>query len=237
MIRVTIWNEYRHELESEEIRAVYPKGIHGAIAEALGGEDFAVRCATLDMPEHGLTQEVLDETDVLFWWGHCAHHEVQDAIVDRVQERVLNGMGLICLHSAHASKVLHRLLGTRTLRLRWRDDGDLNRLWVVTPGHPIAAGLGDYFETPHDETYGEQFEIATPEELVFITWYPGGEVFRSGCCWRRGQGRIFYFQPGHETYPIYHQPEIQTVLRNAARWAAPTATHIPATNYQKKIEA
>ena len=236
MIRVTIWNEYRHEQEDEAIRAVYPQGIHGAVAVALDGADFAVRTATLDMPEHGLTQQVLDDTDVLFWWGHGAHEEVQDAIVDRVQERVLEGMGLVCLHSGHDSKIFRRLMGTRTGRLRWRDDGELNRLWVVEPGHPIAAGLGDFFDIPHDETYGERFEIPAPEELVFITWYPGGEVFRSGCCWRRGQGRVFYFQPGHETDPVYYQPEVQLVLRNAARWAAPTATHTPFAGYCGKRE-
>lgn len=237
MIRVTIWNEYRHEKESDAVRAAYPEGIHRAIAKALDGQEFTVRFATLDMPEHGLTQEILDGTDVLFWWGHCAHQEVQDAIVDRVQDRVLDGMGLICLHSAHASKIMHRMMGTRTSRLRWREDGELNRLWVIEPSHPIAAGLGDYVDIPHDETYGEHFEIPAPDELVFITWYPGGEVFRSGCCWRRGQGRVFYFQPGHETLPIYCQPEVQLILRNAARWAAPTATRIPFTGHCQKIES
>jgi len=236
MIRVTIWNEFRHEQEVKEIRAVYPEGIHGAIAKALNSPDFTVRTATLDMPEHGLTQQVLDDTDVLFWWGHCAHHEVQDVVVDRVQARVLDGMGLVCLHSAHASKVMQRLMGTRTDRLRWRDDGELNRLWVLEPSHPIAAGLGEYFEVPNDETYGEHFEIPAPDELVFITWYPGGEVFRSGCCWRRGQGRIFYFQPGHETAPVYDQPEVQMVLRNAARWAKPTATRTPHNGHCQRVE-
>ncbi|MCL2545013.1 MAG: ThuA domain-containing protein [Clostridia bacterium] len=236
MIRVTIWNEYRHEREEEAIGAVYPEGIHGAIAVALGGADFAVRTATLDMPEHGLTQQVLDDTDVLFWWAHVAHEEVQDAVVDRVHARVLDGMGLVCLHSGHGSKLFQRLMGTRTGRLRWRDDGELNRLWVLEPGHPIAAGLGDFFDIPHDETYGEHFEIPAPDELVFVTWHPGGEVFRSGCCWRRGQGRVFYFQPGHETDPVYRQAEVQLALRNAARWAAPVAPRTPFTGYCGKRE-
>lgn len=236
MIRVTIWNEYRHEREEDAIRAVYPEGIHNAIASALEGQAFTTRTATLDMPEHGLSQQVLDETDVLIWWGHRAHQEVQDTVVDRVQARVLDGMGLICLHSAHASKVFQRMMGTRTHRLRWRDDGELNRVWVIEPGHPIAEGLGDYFDIPHDETYGEHFEIPSPDELVFVTWHPGGEVFRSGCCWQRGQGRIFYFQHGHETEPVYYQPEVRLVLRNAARWAAPVATRAPFTGHCERIE-
>jgi len=236
MIRVTVWNEYRHELETEEVRAVYPEGIHSAVSKALDGPEFTVRTATLDMPEHGLTRQVLDDTDVLFWWGHMAHQEVQDGIVERVLERVLDGMGLVCLHSAHASKVMRRLLGTRSDRLRWREDAERSRLWVLEPSHPIAAGIGDYFEVPRDETYGEHFEIAAPDELVFVTWCPGGEVFRSGCCWRRGQGRIFYFQPGHETFPVYYQPEVKLVLRNAAMWAAPTSTRTPFTGHCVKIE-
>lgn len=238
MIRVTIWNEYRHEHTDEAVRAIYPEGIHAAIAQFLGKEaDYTVRTATLDMPEHGLTQAVLDDTDVLLWWGHIAHEEVADAIVDRVQQRVLDGMGLICLHSAHASKIFHRMMGTRTLNLRWREDEELCRLWVMDPAHPIAAGLSDYVDIPHEETYSEHFEIPAPDELVFISWFPGGEVFRSGCCWRRGLGRVFYFQPGHETFPIYKQAEIQTILRNAVRWAAPAATYKPFSGHCTRIEA
>lgn len=236
MLRITIWNEYRHEKQEEAVRAVYPEGIHATLQNVLASGDCAIRTATLDEPECGLTQAILDETDVLLWWGHVAHGEVPDAIVDRVQQRVLDGMGLICLHSAHASKIFHRLMGTRTLSLRWRDDGELCRLWVMDPAHPIAAGLSDYIDIPHDETYGEHFEIPTPDELVFVSWFPGGEVFRSGCCWRRGLGRVFYFQPGHETFPIYEQPEVRQILRNAVRWAAPTATYVPFKDHCQRLE-
>ena len=221
-IRVTVWNEFRHEITQPDVKAVYPEGIHRVIADFLGKEqDMVTRTATLDEPEHGLTQEVLDATDVLLWWGHMFHDEVQDEIVDRVVARVYEGMGLIVLHSGHASKVFQRLMGTPTGQLRWYEDGDRERLWVVSPGHPIAEGVGDYFEVPHDETYGEMFHIPQPDNLVFVTWYPGGEVFRSGCCFVRGAGHIFYFQPGHETFPISRQAEIQRVITNAVRWAAP----------------
>jgi len=220
MIRVTVWNEFRHEKMEESIKKVYPDGIHAVIAGFLGQqEDMQVRTATLDEPEHGLTQEVLDNTDVLIWWGHMAHREVQDEIVNRVCERVLDGMGLVALHSAHASKVFSKLMGTRTGRLRWREDGEMVRLWNVDYAHPITQGLGDYIELPIEETYGECFEIPKPDDLLFISWYPGGEVFRSGCCWHRGQGRIFYFQPGHESCPTYYNEDIQKVIINGVRWA------------------
>jgi trehalose utilization protein len=223
-IRVTVWNEYRHEKRFEEIRKVYPQGIHGAIAGYLRDEpDMTVGTATLDEPEHGLSAEVLEKTDVLLWWGHMAHGEVSDEVVERVYQRVLKGMGLIVLHSAHASKIFGRLCGTNTGRLRWREAGEKERLWNIEPGHPITRGIGDYIELGSEEMYGERFEIPAPEELVFISWFEGGEVCRSGCCYRRGNGRIFYFRPGHEAYPTYFDPQIRKVLANAIRWAYPGA--------------
>jgi trehalose utilization protein len=219
MVAVTIWNEFRHEQESEDAAAVYPDGIHATIANALDG-DHEVRTATLDEPEHGLTEEVLEATDVLLWWGHIAHDEVADEIVDRVQERVLEGMGLLVLHSGHFSKVFKRLMGT-TCNLLWREDGATERLWVVDPGHPIADGIDESIELSKTEMYGEPFDVPEPDRLVFTSWFEGGEVFRSGCCYRRGKGRIFYFRPGHETYPIYENEAVRQVLRNAVDWAAP----------------
>ncbi len=220
-IRVTVWNEYRHEKKSEKIAGLYPKGIHGAIAGFLNDQmGIKAGTATLDEPEHGLTEEVLENTDVLIWWGHMAHREVKDEIVDRVQRYVLNGMGLIALHSAHFSKIFKRMMGS-ACSLKWREIGEKNRMWVTAPGHPIVEGLGEYFEIPHTEMYGEFFDIPQPDVQVFISWFQGGEVFRSGCCFYRGRGKIFYFQPGHETYPIYHQKEVQQVITNAVRWAAP----------------
>lgn len=224
VLKVTVWNEYRHEKENPEVAKVYPEGLHQVIAGYLGSlPELEVRTATLDEPEHGLADEVLDDTDVLLWWGHKAHGEVRDDIVEKVRNRVLAGMGLIVLHSGHASKIFQQLMGTRTGTLKWRDDGERERLWVIEHGHPIAEGLGDYFEIPKEEMYGERFEIPAPEELVFISWFEGGEVFRSGACYRRGKGKIFYFRPGHETFPVYYQPEVQKVIGNAVRWAVPVA--------------
>ncbi|GAB4524920.1 MAG: trehalose utilization protein ThuA [Anaerolineae bacterium] len=226
-IRVTVWNEYRHEREDEKIAAIYPQGIHGTIAAFLNAQpDIQAGTATLDEPEHGLTEDVLASTDVLIWWGHKAHREVSDEIVDRVHERVLNGMGLIVLHSGHFSKIFRRLMGT-TCNLRWREADEKERIWVVDPSHPIAAGLGPYFEIPQTEMYGERFDIPQPDQLVFISWFKGGEVFRSGCCFYRGAGKIFYFRPGHETLPIYHQAEVQQVIINAVRWAASPRGALP----------
>ena len=221
-IRVTVWNEFLHEKKHEAVRKVYPDGIHKVVAQALGGEpDIEARTATLEEPEHGLTDKVLSETDVLTWWGHMGHNLVADEIVDRVQKRVLEGMGLIVMHSGHFSKIFKRLMGTGC-DLKWREAAEKERLWVVDPGHPIADGLPEYFELPHAEMYGEHFDIPAPEELVLVSWFAGGEVFRSGCCWHRGQGKVFYFRPGHETYDIYYDKTIRRVLVNGVRWAAPT---------------
>jgi trehalose utilization protein len=220
-IRVTVWNENKHEKSDAAVGVVYPTGIHGAIAEALSREpDIVARTATLDEPSNGLPDDVLASTDVLTWWGHMAHDQVKDEIAEKVQKRVLEGMGLIVLHSGHLSKPFVRLMGTSCM-LRWREAGEKERLWVVEPGHPIVDGLGPYFELPHEEMYGERFDIPSPDATVFISWFAGGDVFRSGCTFTRGKGRIFYFRPGHETFPTYHQKEVQTVLKNAVRWANP----------------
>lgn len=183
---------------------------------------FPVKTAILDQPEHGLSNEVLAQTDVLIWWGHIAHDEVRDEVVDRVHKRVLDGMGLIALHSSHFSKIFKRLMGT-SCNLKWRIAGERERIWVVEPGHPIASGLNEYFEIPCGEMYGERFDIPAPDTLVFISWFQGGEVFRSGCCFHRGKGKIFYFRPGDQEYTTYYQPEVLRVISNAVRWAAPVS--------------
>jgi len=221
-IRVTVWNEGRHEKKSPEVAKVYPRGIHGAIAEGLRKcpDLEVVKTATLDEDaEHGLPEEVLAKTDVLTWWGHMAHKDVSDAVVDRVQKHVLEGMGLIVLHSGHYSKPFRRLMGTGC-GLKWREAAEQERLWVVRPGHPIVEGLGEYLELAHTEMYGEFFDVPQPDELIFISWFEGGDVFRSGCCWDRGKGKVFYFRPGHETFPIYYDAAVVRVLQNACRWAA-----------------
>lgn len=236
-MRVTVWNEFVHERTKVDVQAVYPLGIHVVLADALRkhlGSQAEITCATLDEAEHGLTEERLNNTDVLLWWGHAAHDQVQEGVIDRVQRRVLEGMGLIVLHSGHGSKIFRRLMGTGCM-LRWREAGELERLWIVAPGHPILRGIeGDFIELPATEMYGEHFDIPAPDELLLISWFAGGEVFRSGCTFRRGQGKIFYFRPGHETYPIYHHAQVQLLLSNAVRWALPEsgnyhfeARHIP----------
>lgn len=218
-IRVTVWNEFRHEKNNDVVANIYPDGIHTTIAEGLREHGFTeVRTATLDEPEHGLTDEVLATTDVLFWWGHMAHDQVSDSVVEKVKQRVLDGMGLIVLHSGHFSKIFKTLMGT-SCDLKWREADEKERVWVVEPAHPIAQGLGEYFELEKAEMYGERFDIPAPETLVFVSWFQGGEVFRSGCCYSRGKGRIFYFRPGHETYPIYYDDTIRQVIANATHWA------------------
>lgn len=227
LTRVLVWNEYRHERNNERVAQVYPEGIHAVIASALNNApDISAETATLDEPEHGLTQARLDQTDVLLWWGHMAHDAVHDEVVERVIQRVWAGMGLVVLHSGHFSKPFRRLMGTGC-DLKWREDGRHERLWVVDPSHPIAGGLPESIELPQTEMYGEHFDIPAPDALVFVSWFEGGEVFRSGCCFQRGSGKVFYFRPGHETYPIYHNPMIQRILINAVRWARPAGGPTP----------
>lgn len=219
-MRITVWNEYKHEKEYENIHKIYPKGIHGCIADFLNKEkDFVVQTATFDMPEHGLTEEVLQETDVLIIWSHALQEEFSDEVAERVRKAVLGGMGLVALHSAHFSKIMRKLLGT-SMTLKWRHD-DSEKLWCIAPTHPIAAGVPAMVEIPQEEMYGEFFDIPRPDDVVFTGWFSGGEVFRSGCTFTRGYGKIFYFQPGHEEYPVYHMPEIQKIIVNGVRFCAP----------------
>lgn len=242
-IRVTIWNEFLHERTYPEVGQVYPEGIHGALAGALGQHsELEVRTATLGEPQHGLSQAVLDWTQVLLWWGHAAHDAVSDEVVNQIHKRVLEGMGLVVLHSGHHSKIFKRLMGT-SCSLCWREAGERERVWVINPGHPIAAGIDHCIELPNSEMYGEPFGIPAPDELVFVSWFEGGEIFRGGCCWTRGSGRIFYFSPGHEAYPIYHEPAIQRVIYNAVCWARPQGIaadvprHVPVEVAREAIAA
>jgi trehalose utilization protein len=221
-MNITVWNEFRHEKNNKVVNEIYPRGIHGTIKEFLEEAGYeSVDTATLDEPSHGLTDDVLDQTDVLIWWGHLAHDEVSDEIVEKVKRRVLDGMGLIALHSAHYSKIFRTLMGT-DCGLKWREADDKEQLWVVETGHPIVEGVPEMIELEQEEMYGERFDIPQPEELIFISWFTGGEVFRSGCTYKRGKGRIFYFRPGHETFPTYYHKDIQKVISNAVKWAAPT---------------
>ncbi len=227
-IRVTVWGENHHENRERDREAMaerYPKGMHGAIAAGLTevlGDSVDVRTAVHQDPEHGLTDEVLANTDVLTWWGHMAHATVDDAVVERVYQRVLGGMGLIALHSAHFSKIFIKLMAT-SCSLSWRNSRDTELVWTVLPSHPIAQGVPHPLVIEEQEMYGEFFDIPQPDELVFLSTFSGGEVFRSGCCYRRGLGKVFYFSPGDQDYPVYHHPDIKRVIANAVQWASPTA--------------
>ena len=234
--RVTVWNEFRQEHTDEPVRAVYPDGIHVAIAEGLREfDDLEVRTATMDEPDTGLPAELLASTDVLTWWGHRFHDDVPDDVVDRVQQRVLNGMGLVVLHSGHFSRIFRRLMGT-SCALKWREDGRRERVWVVDPAHPIADGLGESFVVAEEEMYGEHFDIPAPDELVLVSWFEGGEVFRSGCAWHRGRGRVVYLRPGHETHPTYFDPNVRRLIANAARWAGGPRGAAPVYGNARPVE-
>ncbi len=223
-MKVLVWNEFIHEKKKPEVAELYPNGMHNCIADFLRADDIEVRTATLDDEECGLTEEVLADTDVLIWWGHAGHNEVPDEIVERIHKYVVGGMGLIALHSAHFSKIFKKVMGT-SCTLKWRNDVR-ERIWTIMPNHPIAEGIDESFVIENEEMYGEPFDIAKPDDVIFIGWFKGGEVFRSGCTWTRGNGKVFYFQPGHETNPIFHNENVQKIIRNAVRWACPIKKNI-----------
>ena len=218
-IRAVVWGENVHEQHNKIVAGVYPDGMHQCIADTLNTDpEITATTATLQEPEHGLTKERLAETDVLLWWGHAAHGDVSDEVVERVCDAVWSGMGMVFLHSAHFAKPFKRLMGS-PCNLTWREAGERERLWVTSRNHPITNGLPDSFEQEMEEMYGEPFGVPEPLETVFISWFQGGEVFRSGLTYKRGAGNVFYFRPGHETYPTYHNTHVQTVLKNGVKWA------------------
>lgn len=219
MVKVTIFNEFAHERENQKVAEIYPEGIHMALKKGLEDDEISIRTVTLDTVSE-ITKELLDDTDVLIWWGHIRHHLVPDEIAILVKDAVLRGMGAIFLHSGHHSKPFKFLMGT-SCNLTWREDGDRELLWVVNPAHPIAQGIGRFVNIEHEETYGEPFGIPEPQQTVFIANFEGGEVLRAGCCWRKENGKVFYFQPGHETFPIYYNEEILRIIKNAIHWAKP----------------
>ena len=224
-MKVLVWNENYHERNNKQVAELYPEGLHGQIASFLRCDDIEVRTATLYDENCGITDEILEDTDVLVWWGHMRHLDVPDEIVEKIYNKVLAGMGLVALHSAHHSKIFKKLMGT-TCNLKWRE-GARERVWTIKPNHPIAEGIDETFALDSEEMYGEMFDIPNPEDIIFLGWFEGGEVFRSGCTWTRGHGKIFYFQPGHEENPSFYNPNVQRIIQNGVRWACPIRKNIP----------
>ena len=217
--RVVVWSE------GTAPKRVYPKDVNTTIAEGLQplSPTWEIVTASLADPEQGLTEESLAKTDVLIWWGHQKHGQVKDALVARIVRRVKeDGMGFIALHSAHFAKPLKKLLGTNC---GWKGgyvcDGSKVELIVKDKNHPIVRGVSD-FSLANTERYSEPFEVPEPEAVVLDGIYirPDGtkEHSRHGLVWTVGKGKVFYFQPGHETYPHYFDPNVQKVLCNAVEW-------------------
>jgi trehalose utilization protein len=231
---VTVFCEDTRQPQQEAYERVYPQGIGVAIAQALRNRGLGVSNVYQSEPEHGLSQAVLEQTDVLIYWSHKSWRDVSPEAIQRTHEHVLAGMGFIALHSALVAPIFRRLMGT-TATMRWRNVGERERLWVIDRTHPIVQGIGDSIELEAEEMYSEDFDIPTPDDLVFISWFEGGEVFRSGCCWKRGRGRVFYFRPGHETAPTFHHEKVQRVLYNAVLWAAPTGERLVRANQRAAL--
>ncbi|MCI8623421.1 MAG: trehalose utilization protein ThuA [Provencibacterium sp.] len=228
-IRVTVWNEFYDDPRHPAIQELYPGGVQEYLASVLREEpDMAVTARHFYEDDAcGLSDEVLDSTDVLLVYGHILRDNVPEDRVKKLIERVVKeGMGVIFLHSALWMNLFQRLVGPGAY-CGYRELGERERVWVVNRNHPIAAGLPSSFVIPHTEVYSEPAGFPDPDELVFISWYQGGEAARSGMVWRRGAGRIFYFSPGHAWYNAMQIPEYHTVIKNAVRWAVPPSSPPP----------
>jgi trehalose utilization protein len=204
-----------------EPAGVYPEGINGAIAKYLRTlPNLEVRAASINDPEQGIAKSALDSTDVLIWWAHRTHKEIDDGraleAVRQIRER---GLGFIAIHSAHYAKIFKMILDSACDLGGWRVGGKPESLKCVAPTHPIAQGVGD-FTIPHTEMYNEPFKVPPPEATIFLSTWEGGEEFRSCNTWTAGRGRVVYFRPGHETYPIYFQEKPLRVIANAVLWCA-----------------
>jgi len=214
-MRVLCWSE------RTEPANVYPQGINGAIAGFLRrSADLDVRTASINDGEQGIGKAAIDATDVLVWWGHLKHKDIDDAhvaeVIRQIRER---GLGFIGLHSTQGAKVFTGALGCSGEIGGWREDGKREFLKCVAPSHPIAQGLGD-FTLAQTEMYNEPFQVPPPEKTIFFSYWEGGEQFRSCNVWSAGKGRVVYFRPGHESFPIYHQELPLRVVKNSVTWCA-----------------
>ena len=244
IVRVLVWDENPGNAPAD----VYPNGIRGAIAEGLNRPDkrapILAATAHLDEADQGCSEVALQAADVLIWWGHARHGQVTEETARRIYTQVHErGMGLILLHSAHYSKPLQwTLAASGHLKGGWRvtSPPDREEITVCAPRHPIAEGVRD-FTLESEEMYGAPFEVPAPQCVVFQSHFPlGKEYFPCGICWTvgrgktegftsgpgggvgegQGVGRVFYFRPGHETYPTYYNTTVRKILRNAVLWAA-----------------
>ncbi|MBI1353570.1 MAG: trehalose utilization protein ThuA [Acidobacteria bacterium] len=228
-VRVLVWSERSEPVE------VYPAGINGEVASIFAADrGVEVSVANMLDPEQGLSEAALAQTDVLVWFGHRSHADVLPEVVDRVVRRVTaDGMGFLPLHSAHYSLPFVRLMeleaAEQGVRLTgrvgsWgavRNKGEPERVQILLPAHPIAKGL-TAFTIEGTEEYANPFVAPPAEEKVLAGAWEGGEQDGSdGLAWTVGKGKVFYFRPGHETRPIFRQPEVRAVLRNAVLWLAP----------------
>ncbi len=214
-VRVLLWSE------QTEPRELYPTGISGALAEHLNQQKgFEAKTAQLTDAESGLPEAALAQTDVLVWFGHKKHGEVPDEIVDRVVKHIRErGMGFVGLHSTHFSKVLKKALGATGAWSSYKKLGQPEQMWVVSPKHPIAKGVTD-FAIPKEEIYTEPFEVPEPEAVIVEGTWPSGHRNREVMVWTLDKGRFVYIRAGHEEYPIYFMPPMQTLVRNSILWAA-----------------
>ena len=217
-LRIRVW------CEGGAPRSVYPRDIDGALGDYLDALPHTeVRRARLDEPSAGLADADLDATDVLIWWGRLRHADLPDDRAVAIADRVRAGkLGFVALHASCGSKPFVNLMGTSCEPGGWRDNGRPERVTIAAPDHEIARGVAP-FTIPRTSMYLEPFQVPSPETVVLVSTFSGGETFRSGLTWTVGQGRVAYFRPGHDAFPVLFHPSVRRVVANAARWAAPSA--------------
>jgi trehalose utilization protein len=216
---VVVWSE------GTAPKSVYPNDINGAVAEGLKDlSGWEVVKAGLSDPDQGLPDKLLQRADVLIWWGHQKHGDVKDELVDKIVKRVKeDGMGFIALHSSHFAKPNKKLMGTACSWKAYVLDSTTLKITVKSPDHPIAKGIKD-FTIDHSERYSDPYAVPTPKAVVFegtASLKKGGtDTSQIGLTWEIGKGKVFYFQAGHETNPVFMDPNVRQIMSNAVQWAA-----------------
>lgn len=228
-MNITIFNEYHPNEHTGKAEKNYPGGIHIALKSIFESQEYDVVTATQEQACNGLTDEILDNTDVLLWWSKNWDNELLNSVADKVVSRIREGMGAVFLHSAKNSKPFLRLTGTTsaTAPVSWKEPGESERLFVVSPAHPIAEGIPSGYVIPNEEPYCEYFDIPKPDDIVFLGGFGNGMCIRAGVTFTRGAGKIFFFQPGHDSFPVYNDKVIRRIILNAVNWAKPVAKPAP----------
>lgn len=214
-VRVRIW------CEGTAPRSVYPDDIDGALADVLGRQaGLVVSRGRLTDLQAGLSDQVLDASDALVWWGHLRHDAVPDDRALAVVKRVREGrLGFVALYAACGSKPFRQMMSMPCEPGSWREDGRPEFVSIKAPDHPIARGIAP-FTISKTDMFSEPFAVPEPETVVFVSSWQKGETLRSGLTWTIGKGRVAYLRTGPDNYPVLFHPSIRQAIANSVRWVS-----------------